>query len=170
VKSTPRRHTFVFIGFTEEELGVVGSNYYASQLNEADLQRIAGMINIDSVGAGPTEVENSIADKNLLARLQTVTATMHLPLAFVNVSELGFSDYAPFRSRHVPTVSFHSITQENLHLLHSPDDNRKALKTDHYYDTYQIVAVYLSYLDIMLDTASRPATDSRPAKHGARTH
>jgi hypothetical protein len=45
----------------------------------------------------------------------------------------------------------HSLTPQTLHILHSADDNMKALQMDDYYDTYRLLALYLALLDVTLD-------------------
>ena len=52
----PRRHTFIFVGFSAEEKGLVGSEYFAGHLTADERGRIDGMVNLDSLGLGPTEV------------------------------------------------------------------------------------------------------------------
>ena len=151
VRHVDRRHTFVFIGFTDEERGLVGSRHYVKALGKDGVKRISAMIDFDSIGAGPMEVENKSADKALLRRLVDVVAAMKLPLKYVNLNRVGTSDFFSFRAKGAPTLVFHSLTQENLKLLHSPNDNMNALKMDDYYDTYRTAAVYLAYLDLMLD-------------------
>jgi hypothetical protein len=45
----------------------------------------------------------------------------------------------------------HSLTPRNFYVLHSIDDNMKALQMDDYYDTYRLLAMYLAFLDVILD-------------------
>src|SRR5579864_8399961 len=52
LKSVSRRHRFLFIGFTDEEKGLVGSSYYVGHLSKDDLRHISGMVNLDSLGVG----------------------------------------------------------------------------------------------------------------------
>ena len=47
---TPRKHTFIFVGFTGEEDGLIGSTYYVKQLAKAELAKIDLMVVVDSVG------------------------------------------------------------------------------------------------------------------------
>jgi hypothetical protein len=56
LNGTPRRHSFVFVGFTDEEKGLVGSSFYVHQLSKDDLSRISAMVNMDSLGTTPTKV------------------------------------------------------------------------------------------------------------------
>src|SRR5260370_27470556 len=52
LKGTPRRHTFVFAGFTDEEQGLVGSKFYVRELVQAGLEKLNAVVNLDSLGPG----------------------------------------------------------------------------------------------------------------------
>ena len=62
---TPRKHTFIFIAFTGEEKGLLGSKEYVRQLGH-DKSRIKAMINMDTLGLTDTEVWVSRADPKLV--------------------------------------------------------------------------------------------------------
>ena len=151
LRTFPRRHTFVFIGFTDEEKGMVGSAFYVHQLSKEDLVGISAMVNMDSLGTTPTKVELDRGDKRLAIALGTVASSMHLPLSAVNVHHVGRSDSDSFQDRHVPTIMIHSITNQTWPILHSRDDNMSAMRVGDYYDTYRLIAAYLAYLDVTLD-------------------
>jgi len=155
VRSALRRHTFVFAGFTGEEDGLLGSKSYVRHLAPEDLKRIVAMINFDSVGAGPVEVQVSTTNKDLLTRLLNTANSIKVPVSRMDFDSIGSSDYASFSEKKIPTLVLHSLTPQNFHILHSPDDNMKALRMDDYYDTYRLLAMYLAFLDVMLDA---PAT------------
>jgi hypothetical protein len=154
LKGSSRRHTFVFAGFTDEEKGLVGSKFYVHELTKDDLRLVRAMINLDSVGTGPTKFELDRGDKLLADSLATVANSRHLPWSVVNVHQVGLSDSDSFQDRHVPTLMIHSITQETLPILHSARDQMAAIHLTDYYDTYRLVASYLAYLDMTLDAAS----------------
>ena len=147
LKGEPRRHTFVFIGFTDEEKGMVGSEAYAKRLTREERSKIRAMVNLDSLGLSPTKVWLSHADKNLAEALDTVAYAMKLPLAAVNVEQVGSSDSESFAKRKIPSLTIHSVTQETLPILHTAKDQLAAIHMDDYYASYQLVAVYLAYLD-----------------------
>jgi Zn-dependent M28 family amino/carboxypeptidase len=143
----PRRHTFLFIGFTDEEKGLVGSAQFLEQTTAEQRSRIRAMINLDSLGLSPTKVWLSHADKGLAAALNNVAHSMKLPLAGVNVEQVGSADSESFAKRRIPSLTIHSVTQETFPVLHSSQDTLAAIHMDEYYDTYRLVAAYLSYLD-----------------------
>jgi Peptidase family M28 len=142
-----RRHTFVFIGFTAEERGMLGSAYYVDHLTPEARSRIEAMVNMDSLGLAPTEVWETHANKPLLDALASVALASKLPVSAVNVDKIGTTDSESFARYHIPRVTLHSITQETLRVLHSPDDKLAAIRMDDYYDSYRLIAEYLAYLD-----------------------
>jgi putative aminopeptidase FrvX len=146
-----RRHTIVFIGFTDEEEGLVGSEYYVKHLAPEEASRIKAMINVDSIGLGPTKVWLTHSDERLAGMLNGVAHAMSLPLGIVNADQVGDDDSTSFRKKHIPTVMIHAITQETYPILHSTRDTIAAIRMGDYYDTYRLVAGYLSYLDTQLD-------------------
>jgi hypothetical protein len=151
LKATPRRHSFLFISFTDEEKGLVGSAFYAGHLDKEELKRISAMINIDSVGTGETKVEITRGDKGLINHLAGVAQFFKLPLGAVNVHAVGRSDSDSFQDRKVPAISVHSLTPENYTILHTSKDQIGAIKMDDYYQTYRLMTAYLAYLDEVLD-------------------
>lgn len=150
LKDKPRKHTFVFVGFTDEEKGLVGSRDFVKQWPKADLPNIRAMVNLDTLGLGETAVWVSHADKVLVDAIATMGAAMSLPVTGVNVELVGSSDSESFREKKVAAVTLHSLTQETLEILHSRKDDLTALKKAEYYRSYRLIAGYLAYLDGLL--------------------
>lgn len=148
---TPRRHRFLFIGFTAEEQGLVGSTFYVKSLTGEEARRIRAMVNLDSLGASPTKLWLNGSDRNLSERLFDVAGALKSPISVMNVEQVGLSDSVPFAKRKIPAVDLHSLTQETLPLLHSSRDRLDAVRRDDYYESYRLVAAYLAYLDVTLE-------------------
>lgn len=151
IDKLPRRHRFVFVAFTDEEEGMIGSKAYVRGLSKEQLHQISAMVNIDSLATGPTKVELDRGDKRLALALEAIARTLKLPLSAVNVHRVGRSDSDSFEDAGVPSISIHSLTQETFPILHTERDQMKAVKMDDYYDSYKLLAAYLTYLDIKLD-------------------
>ncbi len=158
LKTSPRRHTFVFVGFSEEEKGLVGSAYYVSKLSKEELKKISAMVNLDSLGTSPTKIEMDRGAKTLWNALGNVAAGLKLPLGVVNVHQVGRSDSDSFQDRKVPTINIHSLTNETFPILHSRRDQIEAIQFHDYYESYLLIRAYLAYLDQVLDP-SNPATE-----------
>lgn len=151
LKGLPRKHTIVFVGFAAEEEGLVGSTFYANQLSPQQIANIRVMVNMDSLGLGPTRLWLSHSDKDFANKLGAVANAMKLPFGVVDADRVGDEDSTPFRKRHIPTVMLHSITQETLSIIHTEKDNLSAIRADDYYDSYHLITEYLAYLDTQLD-------------------
>jgi hypothetical protein len=147
LKSQGLKHTFRFIGFAEEEKGLIGSAFYTKQLKPEEIEKIRVMIDLDSLGLGPTKIWLTHSDERMAAALKGVANALNLPLEVVNADQVGDEDSTPFRRLHIPTVMLHSITQQTVSILHSPNDNIGRIHFSDYYDSYRLIAAYLAYLD-----------------------
>lgn len=157
----PRRHTYMFVAFTGEEEGLVGSTFYVMHLSRADKAKLKAMVNLDTLGLSPTKVWATKADPKLLDALASTAAAFNLPLGEFNVDGAGSSDSAPFRKAGIPSMTIHSVTSETWNVLHSSKDTVSAVNMDDYYGTYRLVAGYLAYLDQALQPTAQVATGSQ---------
>ncbi len=151
LKRAPHKHTYVFAGFTDEEKQLAGSDYYVRHLGAERISRIRAMINLECLGLTPTKVWMHHADRQLLLGLLSVAKEMNLPIEGVNVEKVGDDDADSFRHRHVPTITIHSVTQNTWPILHSARDDFAAINVREYYNSYRLIAAYLTYLDSALD-------------------
>jgi hypothetical protein len=154
VKIDQRQHTFVFIGFTDEEKGLVGSRFYARNMTPEQVAATHAMVNLDTLGLAPAEVWSNRSDKLLIMALVGVADLLKIPLSGVNFERVGSTDSESFRKRKIPRITIHSLTQKShdAGILHTGKDRLTAMNLDHYYDTYHLAAVYLVYLDQLLGT------------------
>jgi Zn-dependent M28 family amino/carboxypeptidase len=143
----PRKHAFVFVGFTDEERGLLGSNFYVGHLTKEQLSAVKAVVNLECLGLTPTKVWASIANPELFSDLLKVTGSMNVELNGVNVEKVGNDDTQAFRHKKVPVITIHSVTQETLPVLHSRRDQLAAINVDYLYESYRVVAVYLAYID-----------------------
>jgi hypothetical protein len=140
----PRRHTFVFIGFSSEEKGLYGSQFYVKRLSKEQIARTRAMVNLDTLGLSSTKVEVDISDKRLLNILAQIASMRGLSVAGVNTSKVGMSDADSFARRKIPVLSIHSITQDTWGILHSVRDNLGSIRLEDYYDTYRLMVALLA--------------------------
>ncbi|HEU5401795.1 MAG TPA: M28 family peptidase [Terriglobales bacterium] len=155
VEKESRQHAYIFIGFTDEEQGLVGSHSYVQHLSKEQRQNISAMINLDTLGLGPTEVWVSHADRGLVKALSAVAQATKLPISGMNVDNVGESDSESFRDRKIPSMTIHSVTQKTLPILHSSEDTITEINRDDYLQTYRLMAGYVVYLDQYLDSATQ---------------
>ncbi len=163
VKVDARQHTYVFIGFTDEEKGLVGSRFYARKMTREQVAITDAMINLDTLGLAPTEVWTRRSDDRLMHALIGVAKHLELPLSGVNFERVGSSDSESFAARKIPRITIHSLTQKSQDegILHTSKDKFAVMNLDDYYDTYHLLAVYLVFLDDFLAKAEVAAPPTR---------
>lgn len=143
----PRKHTFVFVAFAEEEQGLLGSHAFVRDLGKDGVRRILAMVNLDSLGLGPTKVGITTSSDHLVRWASAVSRSMKLPLEGMSYDQVGTSDSASFRPKKIPTIDFHSVTSETLDILHSEADRLDRVARDDLFESYRLIAAYLALLD-----------------------
>jgi putative aminopeptidase FrvX len=158
VKTQPRKHTYIFSGFTDEEVGEVGSHYYAHEMNKEQIASTDAMVNMDTLGLAPTEVWASRSDKTLVGAIIYIAKQMNFPVNGSNVDQIGSTDSVQFSDRKIPSITIHSLTQENWNerILHTSKDKISAMNLDDYYQTYKLLSAYLIFLDQALPVQPHP--------------
>jgi peptidase M28-like protein len=144
----PRHHTYIFIGFTDEELGEIGSSFYAREMTKEQVAVTDAMVNMDTLGLAPTEVWVSHADKKLTGILIYLAKLLNTPLAGENVDQIGSTDSVQFSARKIPSITIHSRNQKNWdeRILHTSKDRIAAMNLDDYYESYRLITAYLVFL------------------------
>jgi len=145
-----RRHTFVFVGFADQESGPAGSRFYVRQLDREQKARVRAMIQLTSVGTSAARVWMNRSDPKLVSDLARVAAAMKIPLTGVNSEEMDRDDAAAFRDAKIPTLTLHSLTPETFPILGTARDTVEAIRMDNYYETYRLVSAYLMLLDAVI--------------------
>jgi putative aminopeptidase FrvX len=160
VKTQSRKHSYIFIGFTDEEQGELGSHFYAQQMTKEQVAATEAMVNMDTLGLTSTEVWVSHSDKNLTNALAYVAKQLNARVSGVNVEQVGSTDSEQFSKRKIPSITVHSLTQEswNAHVLHTSKDTLGAIRLDDYYQTYHVLSAYLAYLDSFANVSTAQAS------------
>jgi Zn-dependent M28 family amino/carboxypeptidase len=123
IKKYRREYDVVFIAFGAEEVGLRGSNYYVSQMSDADVDRTIAMINFDSLIVGDKLYIHAGANEKAWARDEMLRLIrLHkLPIEMqpglnpdypAGFTPDGFSDYTAFNEAGIPIVAFESTNWE----------------------------------------------------------
>ena len=105
-----------FVFFGSEETGLHGSNYYAGELLQTEVDRILAMVNLDVVATGDLEV---FGDETLTGYAKSVSEEYGVALAVAEPFEWGASDYVGFDERGVPFIMFYA---DELDYINHPSD------------------------------------------------
>jgi putative aminopeptidase FrvX len=147
VKVVPRQHTYIFIGFCDEEKGQVGSQFYVKKMTPEQVTATAAMVNMDTLGLAPTEIWANHSDPQLNAALSYIAKQLNVPLT-VDL-QIGTTDSEQFAKHKIPSLTIHSLTEQTwaAGILHTSKDKMSAMRLDDYYQTYALLAAYLAFLD-----------------------
>jgi len=130
----PHERTIVFVSFSGEEEGLLGSRAYVKDLAEKDRENFKGAIILDQVGFQKDksaaasmifETKGNEDPKQRIVDTMALTAKSALPRAEFKVNYHGWgSDHMPFLEAGLPAVLL--IERDNLysaeHFGHSPKD------------------------------------------------
>jgi hypothetical protein len=115
LRRRPPARSVVFVGFTGEELGLLGSARFAAQ-PPVPLERIRAMLNLDMVGRLENDplivygVGTAQEWESILAGANTAA----IPLA-LRPDGYGPSDHTSFYARDIPVLHFFTNTHEDYH-------------------------------------------------------
>jgi Iap family predicted aminopeptidase len=144
------RHTIEFVAFAAEETGLFGSRAYVDALSREQRKQVAAVVVIDSLGLSSTKCSPNSSSPELVSAAINLAEVISSKLDGVNTERVGVTDSAPFLKARIPTITFHSITPDTIHILHSSKDTWNSVSWADYYETHRFLSAYLTYLDSIL--------------------
>lgn len=142
LREKKRNHSFLFVAFADNGNNPTGAESFARHLSRSQLEHAEAMVNIDALGLSPTKVWAAHSDKELVHDLIVMVYALKLPASQIDIAALGSTDSDPFAARHIPQITIHSLTQQNV-----LNGASSAFRPNNYYDTYRLLCGYLAYLD-----------------------
>jgi len=126
-KTGELRRDILFIAFSGEEMGLLGSNHYAGS-PILPIAKTAAMLNLDMIGylksGGRVQIYGAGSSPSfgeLLAKAESSTRTRTRPIDSIGP---GNSDHYPFYQKGIPALFFHTGLHKNYH---RPSDDWRAL-------------------------------------------
>ena len=159
LKDLPTNTELKFITFGAEELGLIGSRYYVSQLSEDEKNRFVGYFNMDMVGsrdAGDLVINTVDGNQNIVSE-SAQASSARLNGEATPIVPGGSSDHVSFFEGGIASASFIHRPLEPWY--HTPEDTIDKISKEKLEDVAEIVgtAVY----DIV-----RPENQGPKAKRG----
>jgi hypothetical protein len=142
LRNRKRSHSFVFVAFADSGAYPVGAEFYVNHLARTQLDRAEAMVNVDALGLSPTKVWTAHSDKDLVHSLIIMVYALKLSASQIDIAAAGATDSDPFAARHIPQITIHSLTQQNV-----TTGATTQFRPNNYYDTYRLLCGYLAYLD-----------------------
>ncbi|SRX53740.1 M20/M25/M40 family metallo-hydrolase [Aequorivita sp. CIP111184] len=155
-KDSPKNNNYLFIAFSGEEEGLLGSNYFVKNPT-IDTKKVTYMLNMDMVGR--LNSENALAVYGLGTSpilKQTVNANAGSLKIIENESGVGPSDHTSFYLADIPVLHFFTGQHEDYH---KPSDDTEKVN----FDGMDIISNYI--FSIIKDLDSQPKLPFRKTKN-----
>lgn len=120
------KHTLVFIAFSGEEMGLIGSKYYV-QNPIFPLNRLDFMFNTDMIGRMNGKTSLRVGGSAKLNPFMERLNRSHPIKMMADGTAGGGSDHAPFVEKGIPSVCFHSGMHNDYH---TPSDSADRIDYD----------------------------------------
>jgi VWFA-related protein len=192
LNSAPHHQTFIFVAFSGHDRGMAGANWYLKQLNDEQRAQLDAMIQIEKVGrtsavyafpepdtsrGGPTgrrsmAVSSGHPPTTLSKVLPLAAASLKLPEDPRQNNDLPATEARVFAEAKIPALVIHSpsymviTTPGRIEPVHL---SRTAVDGKAYSDTYNLLCVYLLYLDKVYSMAHAKVAATQTAQAGAGT-
>lgn len=111
-----KQNNYLFIGFSGEELGLVGSKYFTNNPT-IDLGKVSYMINMDMVGRLNAEKVLAISGAGTSPVWKTILPQIQVDSIKVNTSDSGIgpSDHTSFYLKNIPALHFFTGQHREYH-------------------------------------------------------
>jgi Zn-dependent M28 family amino/carboxypeptidase len=146
IKDFDTEKTYVFVGFGQEETGLVGSDEMARAIPKENRERYCAMINIDSFGFTYPQAFTGISDQKLIDLAKEISSDMKIPFAQANI-ENASSDSASFRRQKIPAITLHGMTDNWQQYLHTARDKVENVNAESVLIGYRFLLNYLAKID-----------------------
>lgn len=122
------KRTLVFIAFSGEEMGLLGSLHFVKHPT-IDIQKVRFMVNMDMIGRYRKEMDVIGLEKTIEGNSITreLIAKTNLKPAYLGEVSAGGSDHMPFKQIGIPTGTFHTQLHNEYH---QPTDTLEKLDRD----------------------------------------
>ena len=150
LKQAPRKHKFVFVGFSDREKGRRGSIFFVKNLG-AEKAEVKAMIDVEGLGVGQTKVQMEGGDKGLSQKMASIAKSLGIPVAGADSSMVKDSDGKTFTGAKIPVLSVHSLAGNAVRIPGTRNDNSTAVLPKDYYESYRLISAFLAYLDESLN-------------------
>ena len=161
LKALPSNNNFLFVAFSGEEKGLLGSNYFVKNM-PFDKEKINYMLNMDMVGR-LEGTKMSINGVGTSPSLQIIDSLAVNGLSSKTTEGgIGGSDHTSFYLEDIPALHFFSGTHEDYH---KPSDDSEKIN----YDGMLLITAYMLELISQLDDDGKLAFTKTADNDGRST-
>lgn len=119
----PAKRSVLFVAFTGEENGMLGSRYYAHIQPLRPIEKTVAMLNLDMIGRNETNelfIGGAFYSSDLIKVVQKANQKLSMNLFYNTGLLTSASDQAPFLRKGIPALFFFSGLHDDYHM---PEDD-----------------------------------------------
>ncbi|MEP7341914.1 MAG: M20/M25/M40 family metallo-hydrolase [Acidobacteriota bacterium] len=165
MKTLKPNRTLIFVGFGEEEKGLVGSRAMVDKIKKEQVAEYCAMINIDSLGVAMPQAADNMSSKKLLDVTAEIAKEMGMPFAHAGIPNAG-ADSMTFVAKKIPAITIHGLTNDWPKILHSSNDKPEKVNRQSVYLGYRLALALLAKVDDSPCQAFREGREAKDDKGG----
>jgi Zn-dependent M28 family amino/carboxypeptidase len=146
LKDVALKKTLIFIGFGNEEKGLVGSRAMTKAFSKEQAAEYCAMINIDSLGLAPPQVADNVSSNKLGQFTTDLAKDMKMPFARARIQGAD-SDSSAFIEKKIPAVTIHRMSNKWSEVLHTGNDQASKVNAMSVYLGYRLTLAMIARLD-----------------------
>ncbi len=146
MKSLKPNRTLIFVGFGEEEKGLVGSRAMVDKIKKEEVASYCAMINIDSLGVAIPQAADNMSSKKMIDVAADIAQQMGMQFAHASIPNAG-ADSMPFVAKKIPAITIHGLTNDWPKILHSSNDKPEKVNRQSVYLGYRLGLMLLAKVD-----------------------
>ena len=150
LKGNHKKNNYLFIAFSAEEMGLLGSNFFAKNSTHP-VEQLNYMINMDMVGRLKADSTLAVYGTGTSARFKQAINSRNTNFKIIeHESGIGPSDHTSFYNINIPVLHFFTGQHEDYH---KPSDDSHLLN----YEGMEMISEYIFNVISELDKAGKLA-------------
>lgn len=146
LKDLKLKKTLVFVGFGQEEKGLLGSKAMAKQIKKDEVKQYCAMVNIDSLGLTTPMVMTNVSHHKLTKLTSELAKKLEMPFKTISLLNAN-TDSSSFLNKNIPAVSIVAMTQNWMDIFHHKEDQATKVNPESVYLGYRLALSLLTRLD-----------------------
>lgn len=146
LRETKTKHNMLFVGFTMEERGLLGSRQFVQAAQDSKTPEMMAMANFECFGVSDPHIWANVANEKMKALAHKVAREQKIGLTEHTIPGTG-ADNVPFERAGIPSITLDGLPIEKIRLIHSVNDNFENIVPASYETGYKLGLEFVRALD-----------------------
>src|SRR5579885_2775394 len=146
LKDYPTTKTLLFVGFDQEEKGLLGSHAMVDAIPKDQRIHYCAMINIDSLGMTYPHAPTNMSSKKIMDTAAATAKEMGIQFTESPIHDAD-ADSSSFVDKKIPAITFDGLTSDWPNVLHSVRDQVAKVNPQSVYIGYRLALALAQKVD-----------------------